>query len=61
MVLMLHRVIITDPENNNKMADTYQPRKHTGFIERRNNNKQFFGHILIISTFFKSYNTKVIE
>ena len=22
-----HRVIITDPENNNKIADVYQPRK----------------------------------
>ena len=22
-----HRVIITDPDNNNKMVDVYQPRK----------------------------------
>ena len=38
----LHRVIITDLENSNKMADAYQPRKHTAFIDGRNNNKSFF-------------------
>ena len=36
-----HRVIITDPENSNKMADEYQPRKHTAFIELRNNTESF--------------------
>ena len=25
-------IIITDPENNNKMADAYQLRKHIAFI-----------------------------
>ena len=39
---VIHRVIITDPENSNKMADAYQPRKHTAFIDRRNNIKSFF-------------------
>ena len=38
---MMHRVVITDPENSNKMADINQPRNYSAFIERRNNNRSF--------------------
>ena len=33
----LHRVIITDPKNNNKMADAIDAEKQIAFIKRRNN------------------------
>ena len=36
-----HRVITMNPENSNKMADEYQPQRHTAFIERRNNSESF--------------------
>ena len=54
--LLLHRVIITDPENNNKMADAYQPPKLYHIIEQRNKIKSFLGaacsspYIVFIST-----------
>ena len=37
-----HRTIIMDPENNNKMADAYQPRKLYRIIKWGNKIKSFF-------------------
>ena len=36
-VCVCHRVIITDPENSNKMADATDAEKQIAFIKRRNN------------------------
>ena len=36
--ITIHRVVITDPENSNKMADANQPRNYSAFIKCRNNN-----------------------
>ena len=58
---ILHRVVITDPENSNKMADANQPQNYSAFIERRNTNRSFSWYVLIISIFFQSQSNKMIE
>ena len=47
----LHRVIVTDLQNSNKMADVYQPRKYTTSIEQRSNNKSFLGAAMLLYCF----------
>ena len=45
LTLHIHRVVITDPENSNKMADANQPQNYSASIERRNTDKSFSWYV----------------